>query len=245
MNGRFLFRILLLILLIALATCLAFHYDIYNLFASKKKVISLIYSFHPYDEVAFIAIQIMQVVAAPIPGEVTGLIGGYLYGPVLGTIHSTIGLTIGSWIAFSLARFFGLPLVEQIVKPEIIQKYDNFLEHQGAFVSFLFFLTPGFPKDYLCYIMGMSHMITWHFLVISTTGRILGTIMLSVSGSYARNNQYLQLVIITGISCIFIILAYLYRGKWQEALKKRHKKSDPNTPTELLNNQKSTDNQNS
>ena len=73
-------------------------------------------------------VQILQVVAAPIPGEVTGLIGGYLYGPSIGTIYSTIGLTIGSWMAFVLARFFGLPLVEKAVKPSIIEKYDYFLE---------------------------------------------------------------------------------------------------------------------
>jgi len=243
MNGRFIYRILLLILLIAMATYLAVHYEIYSILASKQKVISLIYSFHPYDECAFIAIQILQVLAAPIPGEVTGLIGGYLYGPLVGTIHSTIGLTVGSWLAFSFARFFGLPLVEKIVKPEIIRKYDYFLEHRGAFFSFLCFLTPGFPKDCLCYIMGLSHMVTWHFLIISTTGRILGTVLLSVSGSYARNNQYLQLLIITGISCIFIIAAYFYRDKWQEALRKRHKKSTSNIAKECLNSQKQTDHQ--
>jgi len=65
-------------------------------------------------------------------------------------------------------------------------------------------------------------MITWHFLVISTVGRILGTILLSVSGSCARNNQYVGLLIIAGISCVFIIGAYFYRDKWLELLKKKH-----------------------
>jgi uncharacterized membrane protein YdjX (TVP38/TMEM64 family) len=220
MNGRVVFRIFFFFLFIVLSTYLFIHYDLYTFFADKKKIIAFIHSY-PYDELVFIALQILQVVAAPIPGEVTGLIGGYIYGPFLGTIYSTIGLTVGSWLAFMLARFFGLPLVEKTVKPEIIQKYDHFLEHRGLFVSFLLFLIPGFPKDYLCYIMGLSHMVTWHFLVISTTGRILGTIMLSVSGSYARNDQYTALFIIAGISCVFIIIAYFYHDTWLEALKKR------------------------
>jgi uncharacterized membrane protein YdjX (TVP38/TMEM64 family) len=219
MNGRFIFRILVLFLLIVLTTYLFIHYDLYTFFTDKQKAITFVNSFHPYDEVAFISLQILQVVAAPIPGEVTGLIGGYLYGPVLGTVYSTIGLTIGSWMAFALARFFGLPLVERAVKPAIIQKYDYFLEHRGLFVSFLLFLIPGFPKDYLCYIMGLSHMKTWHFLGISTVGRLLGTIMLSVSGSCARNNQYIGLLIVAGISCIFFIVAYFYRDKWLEMVK--------------------------
>ena len=222
MNGRLALRIVVFFLLIVLASYLFIHYDLYFFFIDKNRAITFVTSFHPYDEVVFIFLQILQVVAAPIPGEVTGLIGGYLYGPVLGTIYSTIGLTIGSWMAFALARFFGLPLVEKAVKPAIIQKYDYFLEHRGLFVSFLLFLIPGFPKDYLCYIMGLSHMKTWHFLGISTVGRLLGTILLSVSGSCARNNQYTGLAIIAVISFIFVIVAYFYQDKWLEALKKRH-----------------------
>jgi len=54
----------------------------------------------------------------------------------MGTIYSTIGLTIGSWVAFTLARFFGFPLVEKAVKPGVIDKYDHFLKHRGLIISF-------------------------------------------------------------------------------------------------------------
>ena len=221
MDGRLALKIVIFPLLVVLASYLFIHYDLYLFFIDTQKVISFINSYHPYDELVFISLQILQVVAAPIPGEISGLIGGYLYGPALGTVYSTIGLAIGSWIAFALARFLGLPLVERVVKPAIIQKYDYFLEHRGLFVSFLLFLIPGFPKDCLCYIMGLSHMKTWHFLGISTVGRLLGTILLSASGSCARNNQYTVLLIVAGISCIFIMFAYLYRDKWLEMVKKK------------------------
>jgi len=221
MNGRLILRILVLFLLIVLTTYLFIHYDLYLFFIDKQKAITFVNSFHPYDEVAFISLQILQVVAAPIPGEITGIIGGYLYGPVLGTIYSTIGLTIGSWLAFLLARIFGLPLVERAVKPETIQKYDYIMEHQGALLSFVLFLIPGFPKDYLCYIMGLSHMTTITFLIVSTTGRLLGTVLLSVFGSYIRSDQYTILFIIVGISCVLMLLAYLYRDKWIAVLRKK------------------------
>jgi uncharacterized membrane protein YdjX (TVP38/TMEM64 family) len=221
MNGRLIFRILVSFCLIVLTTYLFIHYDLYIFFIDKQKAITFINSFHPYDEVVFISLQILQVVAAPIPGEATGLIGGYLYGPIQGTIYSTIGLTIGSWIAFMLARFFGLPLVEKAVKPSTIQKYDYFLEHRGLLVSFLLFLIPGFPKDCLCYIMGLSHMKTWHFLAISTVGRLLGTVMLTITGSCVRNGQYRDLFIIIGVSAVVFIAAYFYRDKLMDYLKKK------------------------
>lgn len=221
MNKRIILRIIILIAFIALITYLLIHHDIYKLFVDKQRIITFIKSFHPYDEIVFILLQILQVVAAPMPGELTGLIGGYLYGPLLGTIYSTIGLTIGSWLAFLLTRFFGLPLVEKTVRSSIIQKYDYFLEHRGLLVSFLLFLIPGFPKDYLCYIIGLSHMKTLHFLTISTVGRLLGTIILSVCGSYAYNHQYVRLLGIIIISCIFVIIAYFYRDKWLEMVKNK------------------------
>ena len=220
MKGRFIFKMLLLFGCAVLGVYLFIHFELHFFFLDRTRAIHFIKSFHPYDEVAFIVLQILQVVAAPIPGEATGLIGGYLYGPILGTIYSTIGLTVGSWIAFMLARIFGMPLVEKVVKPKVISKYDHFLEHQGAFVSFLLFLIPGVPKDYLCYIMGVSHMPTRTFIIISTVGRLLGTMLLSVSGSYARNDKYLALIGIMLVSGIFVIIAFIYRDGLLEMLKK-------------------------
>jgi len=109
-------------------------------FFSKTKIkSSILLKTSRFDELVFIALQIVQVVVAVIPGEISGFIGGYLYGPFLGTLYSTIGLTLGSWLAFMLARFFGEPLLEKVVKKEVFEKFDYFMEHKGLLVSFLFF----------------------------------------------------------------------------------------------------------
>lgn len=230
MKNHFILKIAALVLFVAVGTYFFFHFGWYIYFIDRNRAAQFVESFHPYDVVVFISLQILQVVFAPIPGEATGLIGGYLYGIVLGTIYSTIGLTIGSWLAFFLARKFGLPFVERTVNPEIIKKYDYVMEHQGALISFVLFLIPGFPKDYLCYIMGLSHMTTTTFLLTSTIGRLFGTILLSFCGSYARNNQYTALLIALGVSGIFILLAYVYREKWIHYLRHRSSKTQRSDP---------------
>jgi len=131
MNYKIAYREILLIVLVVLLGYLFVHYNVYEILTDKERIISLIKSFSPYDQIAFMAVQIFQVVVAPFPGEVTGFIGGYLYGPVLGTLYSTIGLTLGSWLAFGLAHFFGLPLVEKFVKPELVQKFDRFMRKRA------------------------------------------------------------------------------------------------------------------
>ena len=67
--------------------------------------------------VIIIGLQVVQVLMAILPGEVTGFVGGILFGPIRGIVFFTIGLTIGSWISFNLARVrvVGRPRVEIIV----------------------------------------------------------------------------------------------------------------------------------
>jgi len=224
MNKRLTFRILFLLLLLILSVYAFIHYDLYLFFEDRHKLLNFIKSYHPYDELTFIFVQVIQVVAAPIPGELTGIIGGILYGPFWGTVYSTIGLTLGSWIAFMLARFFGEPLLENVVKKEVFEKFNHFMEHKGLMVSFLLFLIPGFPKDYLCYIMGVSLIPTGTFIVISTAGRIFGTIMLSVTGAFASNGQYIALVVILVLGVATFIATYYYHDKILAFLKKKRVK---------------------
>jgi len=219
MDKRLAYRILFLLLFISLSVFIFIYYDLHLIFESRNKLESFIKSY-PYDQLIFIVVQIIQVVAAPIPGELTGFIGGYIYGPFWGTIFSTIGLTVGSWIAFMLARFFGEPLVEYVVKKEVFEKFDHFMEHKGLLVSFLLFLIPGFPKDYLCYIMGVSRIPTGTFILISTAGRIFGTMMLSITGAFAGNGQYSFLAIIVLLGIMIFIAAYYYHDKILSFLKK-------------------------
>ena len=228
-------RIALFVSILALATYLFFHFGLHTYFIDRERAVALVKSFGPLSVLIFTLLQVLQVLIAPVPGEATGFIGGYLYGPVMGTIYSTIGLTIGSWLAFALSRWLGLPFVEKVVDRKILQKYDRFMEHQGALVTFAMFLIPGFPKDALCYIMGLSHMRTSLFLLVSTAGRLFGTILLSVGGSCVRNAQTKTLFAILAFTAVVLVLAYLYRDELLKLLGKKQPprdsgKAGPDTP---------------
>jgi uncharacterized membrane protein YdjX (TVP38/TMEM64 family) len=218
-----LLKFIFLILMVGLGVFLFFYFNLQVYFTDKDSAIRLLNSFGPYAVPILILLQIFQVIIAPIPGEATGFLCGYLYGPVLGTVYSTIGLAIGSWIAFMLARIFGMPFVEKAINKSIIQKYDHFMEHQGIAVSFTLFLIPGFPKDALCYIIGLSRMSTATFLIISSIGRLFGTILLSVFASSVRNDQHTTLFIVAGISGVLFLLSYIYRERLLAMLKAKIK----------------------
>jgi uncharacterized membrane protein YdjX (TVP38/TMEM64 family) len=202
---------------------LIFHSNIYLTLLDRKQLAEYIKSYGNFSPFIFVALQIFQVLFAPIPGEVTGFIGGFLYGNFFGILYSTIGLGVGSWLAFIFARWAGQPLVERIVSYKTIQRYDYLMAHQGTWIAFLLFLIPGFPKDYLCYMLGLGHMDLKTFLIISTAGRFFGTVLLTIQGHLVREENYWVLGIVIGLSLLAVLIAYLLRGKL-EAYFKKHRK---------------------
>lgn len=191
-----------------------------QLFVNRRELLAFIEEHRAYAAFIFIGLQVLQVVAAPVPGEVTGFAGGIVFGPFWGIVYSTIGLTIGSWLAFMLARLLGRPLVERVVSPEIIRRYDYVMRHKGLFLAFLLFLIPGFPKDYLCYLLGLGHMCQRDFLLVSATGRLLGTTLLTLGGAYFRDARYVAFFTVVGISLAVILVAMIYRDRLERLFRR-------------------------
>jgi uncharacterized membrane protein YdjX (TVP38/TMEM64 family) len=193
-----------------------------HFFLDEQRVTGFLYSLGPAAFAGFITLQAVQVVASPIPGNVTALLGGFLYGPFLGVILSTIGLTIGSYIAFALSKKFGRPFVEKIVDKSIMARFDYLLNHKGAFLAFFLFLVPGVPKDYLCYILGLGRLSTTKFLIIGGTGRLFGTILLTLGGNYIRHDDYTKFFILVSVAIIVVFIAMAYRDKLERLFRIWH-----------------------
>lgn len=227
-HGRFYPLFWYLILLLAICLLLYYYKEIYSgfrftirYFSDKARVSALIASFGAYAPLAFIGLQIFQVLFAPIPGELTGFVGGYLFGAALGFFYSTIGLSIGSLLAFLISRRLGLPFVRRFIGDELMKKFDYLMEHQGAFFSFLFFLIPGLPKDYFCYLLGLSPMHVLTFFIVCSIGRIPGTLLLSLQGQAVRSEDYRIFFVMLGVALFFIILTVLYREKIETWLRRK------------------------
>ena len=198
----------------------------YDWATDKHKLKAALRAAGPMAPVLFIAIQALQVVFAPIPGEATGFLGGYLFGVPLGLTYSTIGLTLGSVVAFLLGHWLEQHFVARIVSRETMKRFDFLMEHQGALVAFILFLIPGFPKDYLCFILGLSPMNFRVFLVVCTIGRIPGTLLLTLQGAKVYKGDYWSTLILVGVCLLMAGLAYFCRDTlydWIRRLETYHR----------------------
>lgn len=165
---------------------------------------------------AFITVQIFQVVLAPIPGEASGFAGGYLFGALPGLVYSTIGLTVGSVINFTLGRLLGRRYVAAWMSAESLLRFDALAKRQGAILFFVFFLFPGFPKDYLCIFLGLTSLSLKAFIVMAGIGRIPGTLMLSLQGAQVFHQDYATLALLVAITLAFAIPAFYWRERIYE-----------------------------
>lgn len=187
--------------------------ELFEFYANRKAIAQYVKDAGPYGPIVFIVLQAVQVVAAPIPGEATGILGGYLFGTLPGLIYSTIGLTLGSCLAFGLGRWLGLPFVRRFVRQETYHKFDFLTRAKGELVIFLLFLIPGFPKDILCFLLGASPLPFGTFFLVSTVGRIPGTWLLSIQGTQVRGHQYVSLFILLSVLAVALLVLHAYRNR--------------------------------
>jgi uncharacterized membrane protein YdjX (TVP38/TMEM64 family) len=163
--------------------------------------------------VIFIALQALQVIISPIPGEATGFLGGFLFGEWLGLFYSTIGLTIGSVASFGIGRWLGAHYVQGLVSKDTWDKMGFIVEAEGAILCFIIYLIPGLPKDMVCYLFGISPMPFWVFTLVSTLGRIPGTWVLSAQGAHTATGNYLQVILITAVAVAVALPLFYYRHR--------------------------------
>ncbi len=172
----------------------------------------------------FIIIQALQVVISPIPGEATGLLGGFLFGLAPGFVYSTVGLTLGTIAAFGAGRWLGAHFVKRFVKDHVWEKMGFIVEAEGAVIAFVIYLIPGFPKDIVSYLFGISPMPFWVFALVSTLGRLPGTWVLSAQGAKAAAGRFVELSLILAVAAAIAIPLYYYRGQILGWIRSNHRR---------------------
>ncbi|MFO7838947.1 MAG: VTT domain-containing protein [Desulfosalsimonadaceae bacterium] len=198
--------------------------ELYCLLTDRQAVASIVAKWDAAAPLVFIGVQILQVVAAPLPGEISGLAGGYLFGAGWGFLYSSIGLALGSAVNFWIGRLLGYHLVRKWVPREQLERMDGFLNRQGIIVVLTFFMFPGFPKDYLSLFLGGTAMPFRLFILMAAFGRMPGTLVLSLHGGllYERMYALYALVLAVSLAAFFVMIYYrkaLYA--WAERFDKR------------------------
>jgi uncharacterized membrane protein YdjX (TVP38/TMEM64 family) len=191
-----------------------------SFFGDPKKVEQLITNAGAWGPLVFILIQIGQVFAAPVPGQVTGFVGGFLFGAGLGTLYSTIGGVIGCTLVFLLSRRLGRPFVERFVRKKTLDRFDYLSDSGGQLVLLIIFLVPIFPDDLICYIAGLTRIPISRLVLITLIGRIPGYAVFSLTGAGAAQSNLTLVTIVAVTIAVTAGLAFWQRHRIERFLKR-------------------------
>lgn len=221
MNKRVIITILQLIVVAGLL--FYFYEDLKYLFVSQKALQEYLEGFGLWAPFLFVFIQALQVIIAPIPGNVTALAGGVMFGPWKGFLLSGLGILLGSVIAFFMARIFGKPLIIKIVGQPVYEKYGRIFSAKQVAILLLIFLLPFFPDDALCFLAGLSSLPFPLFTVMVILGRMPGMLFASLAGAGLIDLSLYQWMIIAALSMVIIFIAIKYNKRIEDFLHQKLK----------------------
>jgi uncharacterized membrane protein YdjX (TVP38/TMEM64 family) len=163
----------------------------------------------PTTYAIYVLLIITEVIIAPIPGGVLALVGAANFGffPAWGLNY--LGNVIGAQIAFVLARKFGRPLVDRLVKKGTQKRYYTIVSGHTGF-AFFAYAFPFFPIDILSFLFGLSAIKHKKFFTITSIGLISNSAAYAYLGSrFGVYVPYLQ-----EISLSVFVLMVLLIGYW-------------------------------
>lgn len=193
-----------LIWAIVIVVLIAFYYEFskrFTIFRNPDELKALILSFGSYSIIAYIILQMIQVIIFFIPGELVQVAGGYIFGPVLGGITSAIGIILGSAVAYIIAKVLGKKYINKLIEKNNLTKTKKLLDAgSNKIVIFIIYFIPGIPKDILVYAAGVSNISLADFLIYSSIGRLPWIITSAIFGHNINSGNYISMIIIGVVS---------------------------------------------
>ncbi|WP_333570632.1 TVP38/TMEM64 family protein [Thermodesulfobacterium commune] len=182
--------------------------DFINLWDSREEIRVFVKNHPIAGGILFVFLQALQVIIAPLPGEVTGFFAGFLFGGIYGFMLSMAGLMVGSLISFYIARFLRKKFFKKYRQSPIYLKVKKIFYKHGLTGMFLLYLFPGFPKDLLNYLLGFMPVSLKGFTVVCFLGRIPGTFALSLQGDVVYGGHPQSIILVT-LTFVIVFLIFL------------------------------------
>lgn len=158
--------------------------------------------------VVFTLIQTVQVVVAPIPGQVVAFVAGYLFGPVAGTVYSLVGVLLGSAIAFTLSKRYGREFVEDTLSEDVVDRFDGFVGKVGFPGLLAFVVVPGLPDDAICFLAGLTQWRLRTFMVAITIGRLPAYVLTVYAGGQLASGRFAGAMALVGVVVLLSAVGY-------------------------------------
>ena len=210
---------------VLLAVLLAlFRSGFFKAISSEAALEAYIARWEPWSQLAFFGIQLISVILAPIPSNITAAVGGVLFGTVQAFLLTWAAVVIGSMAVFLLARTLGQRFVRSFVGKKVSDKYLEVIRRKRDTFLLLAFLFPFFPDDIICILAGLTDIGWKRFLALCLIARPWGLLVASAVGGSALDIPIWGMVVLGAVGVAVFVLAMKYGDRVEAFLMNKLKK---------------------
>lgn len=165
----------------------------------------------PYSHLAFFAVQLLSVILAPIPSNISAAAGGVLFGTWTSFLLTAGAVLLGSVLVFQLARTLGKSFADRFVSRRLSEHYLEVIRAKRDTFLVLAFLFPFFPDDVLCVLAGLTDIPFRRYLLIVVCARFWGLLFASALGG-ASLDMPLWGMLLIGMAGVAVFLLGMRYG---------------------------------
>ena len=188
---------------------------------SQEKLGEYIARCAPWSHLAYFGIQLVSVVVAPIPSNLSAAAGAYLFGLWPSFLLTWGAVALGSAIVFGLARALGQQFAGQFVSEKLSGKYLDVIRRKRDVFLALAFLFPFFPDDILCILAGLTDISFKRFFLLAAIFRPWGLLAACMVGSATVSIPWWGMALLGGLGLAVFLLAMKSGDRLEDAVLKR------------------------
>ena len=173
----------LVVLALAAGAAVLYKNGWFERIGSVEELRALIDEAGAFAGIVFFLLQMLTVIVAPIPSNVTMMAGALALGFWPSLLLGIAAIWAGSMIMFLLSRRLGQRAVQGFIDRSVMEKYLPLIEEKQDMFLFLTMLFPFFPDDMLCILAGLTSIPTGRFAAIMLLARPWGLIFAALLGS--------------------------------------------------------------
>ena len=217
-RARHIVLAVLIVLAVASAALVLYQRGWLERIGSVEELRALIDEAGAFAGVVYFLLQLLSVIIAPIPSNVTMMAGALALGFWQAMLLGIAAIWAGSMLMFLLARRLGQRAVQGFIDRSVMEKYLPVIEEKQDVFLFLTLLFPFFPDDMLCILAGLTSMPAGRFALIMLLARPWGLVFAALLGSGALSLPPWDWAVLVIVLAVIFVLAMKYSRQIEERL---------------------------
>ena len=208
----------LVVLALAAGAAVLYKNGWFERIGSVEELRALIDEAGAFAGIVFFLLQMLTVIVAPIPSNVTMMAGALALGFWSSLLLGIAAIWAGSMIMFLLSRRLGQRAVQGFIDRSVMEKYLPLIEEKQDMFLFLTLLFPFFPDDMLCILAGLTSIPMGRFAAIMLLARPWGLIFAALLGSGMLSLPPWGWAVLTLVLGAVFVLAMRYSRQIEDRL---------------------------